>query len=303
MDKCVFVHTNERQWLGALVAEYSFRRNSRNPDAFDVRFIHTKDYPFLAAREGQSFLRGGTQRVWRMDDLQSFTPLRFMPPQLMNFQGRAVVTDPDVFAVGDVNDLLVRDMGDTAVMGRHRSGKSEKGYQVATSVMLLDCARLAHWDVENDFNQLFRSEKDYKEWIVLAYEDPANIGYLEDCWNDFDHLDDNTQLIHNTKRKTQPWKTGLPVDFTPANKFKNKPMLASLNRLRARVFGEYGLLGRYKEHPDKRQEEFFFGLLKECIERGHVSEDLVRDEISKNHVRHDAFEVLARTPDLEAKAA
>ena len=93
------------------------------------------------------------------------------------------------------------------------------------------------------------------------------------------------------------------MDFTPANKFKNKPLLASLNRLRARVFGEYGLLGRYHEHPDKAQEQLFFGLLKECLETGHVSEELVRDEISKNHVRHDAFEVLARTPDLEAKAA
>ena len=69
------------------------------------------------------------------------------------------------------------------------------------------------------------------------------------------------------------------------------------------MFGEYGLLGHYKEHPDRRQEEFFFGLLKECIETGHVSEDLVRDEISKNHVRHDAFEVLDRTPDLGRKAA
>ena len=96
---------------------------------------------------------------------------------------------------------------------------------------------------------------------------PGNIGYLEDCWNDFDHLDDNTRLIHNTKRRTQPWKTGLPVDYTPANKFKNKPLLASLNRLRAKVFGEYGLLGRYQEHPDKSQEAFFFGLLKECMRR------------------------------------
>ena len=78
MDKCVFIHTNERQWLGALVAEYSFRRNSRHPDQFEVRFIHTRDHPFLAAREGQSFLRGGTTRVWHMDDLQSFTPLRFL---------------------------------------------------------------------------------------------------------------------------------------------------------------------------------------------------------------------------------
>jgi hypothetical protein len=303
MDKCVFVHTNEKQWLGALVAEYSFRRNSRNPDAFDVKFIHTKDHPFLAAKEGQTFLRGGTTRVWRMDDLQSFTPLRFLPPKLMNWQGRAVVTDPDVFAVGDVNELLDRDMGSAAVMGRHRSGKEEKQYQVATSVMLMDCARLSHWDVEGDFDQLFRMEKDYKEWMVLAYEDPENIGYLEDCWNDFDHLDDNTRLIHNTKRKTQPWKTGLPVDYTPANKFKDKPLLASINRLRAKVFGEYGLLGHYKEHPDPRQEHLFFGLLKECIETGHVSEDLVRDEISKNHVRHDAFEVLDRTPDLAARAA
>ena len=303
MDMSVFVHTNERQWLGALVAEYSFRRNSAHADKFDVRFIHTRDYPYLSAKEGQAFLRGGSSRVWRMDDLQSFTPLRFMPPKLMNWQGRAVVTDPDVFAVGDVYELLSRDMGEAAVMGRHRSGKSEKGYQVATSVMLLDCARLRHWDAEQEFDQLFRSEKDYKEWMVLAYEDPANIGYIEDCWNDFDHLDDNTRLLHNTKRKTQPWKTGLPVDYTPANKFKNKPLLASANRLRAKVFGEYGLLGRYQEHPDKKQEEFFFGLLKECIESGHVSEQLVRDEISKNHVRHDAFEVLDRTPKLEIKAA
>ena len=303
MDKCVFIHTNERQWLGALVAEYSFKRNSAHPEKFDVRFIHTRDYPFLAAREGQSFLRGGTSRVWRMDDLQSFTPLRFMPPSLMNWQGRAVVTDPDVFAVGDICELLERDMGGAAVMGRHRSGKSEKGYQVATSVMLLDCARLKHWDVEKEFGQLFTSEKDYKEWMVLAYEDPANIGYLEDYWNDFDHLDANTRLLHNTKRRTQPWKTGLPVDFTPADKFKDKPLLASLNRLRANVFGEYGLLGRYREHPDKQQEAFFFGLLQECLDCGHVTEQLVRDEISKNHVRHDAFEVLARTPPLAGRAA
>lgn len=303
MELSVFVHTNERQWLGALVAEYSFRRNSAHADKFDVRFIHTRDYPYLRAKEGQAFLRGGTSRVWRMDDLQSFTPLRFMPPKLMNWEGRAVVTDPDVFAVGDVYELLTRDMGGAAVMGRHRSGKSEKGYQVATSVMLLDCARLRHWDAEKEFDQLFRSEKDYKEWMVLAYEEPSNIGYIEDCWNDFDHLDENTRLLHNTKRKTQPWKTGLPVDYTPANKFKNKPLLASANRLRAKVFGEYGLLGRYQEHPDKKQEEFFFGLLKECIESGHVSEQLVRDEISKNHVRHDAFEVLDRTPKLESKAA
>ena len=69
MKNCVFIHTNERQWIGALVSQYSLKRNSANPDAFDVRIIHVKDFPFLAEREGQSFLRGGTTRVWRMSDL------------------------------------------------------------------------------------------------------------------------------------------------------------------------------------------------------------------------------------------
>jgi hypothetical protein len=302
-DRCVFIHTNERQWLGALVAAYSFRRNSASPDKFDVKFIHTRDYSYLAAKEGQVFLRGGTTRVWHMDDLQSFTPLRFLPPKLMGWQGRAVLTDPDIFAVGDICELLERDMQGAAVMGRRRSAKEEKAYQVATSVMLMDCAKLRHWDAEADFDALFRMERDYKEWMVLGYEDPANIGYLEDCWNDFDHLDANTRLLHNTKRRTQPWKTGLPVDYTPADKFKDKPLLASANRLRAKVFGEYGLLGRYREHPDRQQEVFFFGLLKECLESGEVSEDLVREEIRKNHVRHDAFEVLERTPKLKSEAA
>ena len=80
-------------------------------------------------------------------------------------------------------------------------------------------------------------------------------------------------------------------------------MLAKVNRMRARLFGEYGLLGRYKAHPDQNQEQFFFGLLKECLDTGHISESLVREEMSKNHVRHDAFEVLERTPSLESDAA
>ena len=48
---CVFVHTNPRQWTGALVSQYSLKRNSAHADAFDVRIIHTDDHPFLHARE------------------------------------------------------------------------------------------------------------------------------------------------------------------------------------------------------------------------------------------------------------
>lgn len=296
----VFIQTNERQWLGALVSAYSLKRNSSTPDAFDVEIMHVKDFPFLYEKEGQPFLRGGTTRIWRMNDLQSFTPLRFMPPKLMGYQGRAVVIDPDIFAVGDICELLDRNMQGKAVMGRHRSNKKDKSWQIATSVMLMDCARLTHWDPETEFNELFRFERDYKDWIVLGQEPAENIGVLEDQWNDFDRLTDDTKLLHNTKRRTQPWKTGLPVDFVPADKLRKYPVLAKLNEFRIRVFGEYGLLGRYRSHPDPRQEQFFFGLLRECLEQGIIGEDLVRDEMRQNHVRHDALQLVERTPSLAA---
>jgi hypothetical protein len=298
VNKTVFIHTNHRQWLGALVSAYSMRRNSLHSDEFAVEFIHTKDHPFLHAKEGQEFLRGGTTRVWDMEDLQSFTPLRFMPPQLMGYQGRAVVVDPDVFAVGDVYELLSRDMEGKAVMGRRRSERDDKDFEVATSVMLMDCARLKHWDCPAAFDELFQFKRDYKDWIALKDEPRENIGFLEAEWNDFDRLSDKTKMLHNTKRKTQPWKTGLPVDYTPADKLKEYPPLAYLMKLRARIFGQYGLLGRYARHPDSKQEQFFFGLLRECLDKGIVDEALLREEMKQNHVRHDALKVIERTPPL-----
>lgn len=300
MKMKVFIQTNERQWLGALVSQYSLKRNSAHPDSFDVELMHVRDFPWLAEKEGQAFLRGGTSRVWRMDDLQSFTPLRFMPPKLMGHEGRAVVIDPDIFAVGDVHELLARDMQGKAVMGRQRSDEADKAWQIATSVMLMDCAKLADWQPEAEFDELFRFERDYKDWIVLKHQPPESIGVLEPEWNDFDRLTGRTRLLHNTKRRTQPWKTGLKVDFVPADKTRKYPILGRLNRLRAKLFGEYGLLGHYRAHPDPRQEQFFFGLLRECLEQGVITQSQVEDEMRQNHVRHDALELAERTPRLAA---
>jgi hypothetical protein len=36
------------------------------------------------------------------------------------------------------------------------------------------------------------------------------------------------------------------------------------------------------------------------VEKGIVSEEIIRDEMRENHVRHDALEVLERTPPLAA---
>jgi hypothetical protein len=165
--------------------------------------------------------------------------------------------------------------------------------------MLLDCARLTHWRCEANFNEMFDFKRDYLEWIQLALEPRETIGLLEPEWNHFDTLNEKTRLLHNTKRKTQPWKTGLPVDFT--NRDKQWGFLPThwVKRARNRLKGEIPE-GRYQPHPDPKQEQFFFGLLRECVDKGVIAEDFLREEMAKNHVRHDALDLLDRTPALAA---
>ncbi len=296
----VFIHTNERQIVGALVARHALQRNSRTPDAFEVRIIETHDFPFLAAREGQPFRRDGITRIWHNNDLQSFTPLRFIPPELMGYQGRALIIDPDIFAVADVCELLFRDMQGKAIVCRMRNGPKGKFGYYASSVMLLDCAKLRHWRCQEQFEELFSFKRDYMDWVSLKLEDPATIGRCEDEWNDFDRLTPQTKMLHNTRRMTQPWKTGLPIDFEPPDAFKPIPMYAWLMRFGRRFFGPNKLIGHYWRHPDANQEKLFFGLLRECMDQGIVTEAMLREEMSRNHVRHDAFQVLERTTPLAA---
>jgi hypothetical protein len=164
--------------------------------------------------------------------------------------------------------------------------------------MLLDCARLTHWKVREQFEDMFRFERDYMHWICLRTEERDTIGLFEKEWNDFDHFTPATKMLHTTKRKTQPWKTGLPVDWRPKESSRAFPPYGWFMRARRQLFGEYAFLGKYKAHPDRNQEHFFFGLLKECVAQGIISEDFIREQMAQNHVRHDAFEVLERTPDL-----
>ena len=195
-DYCVFIQTNHKQIVGALVAEYALRRNSRHNDDFDVRIMHARDYPFFAAREGQLYLRDGVKRPWLNDDLQSFTPTRFLPPELMGYRGRAVVIDPDIFAIADVWELLSRDMQSKAILCRRRAGpKGIVDRCLASSVMLLDCAKLTHWKVEEAFNEMFEFKRDYQSWMCLRLEPRESIGFFEPEWNDFDRLTPATRML------------------------------------------------------------------------------------------------------------
>ena len=279
MKPTVFIQANDRQLLGAKISAHSYKRASARPDSFDVKILRVQDFPRIM-QGGQSILRAGTVRPWEPDDLQSFTPLRFYPPEAMNFEGVAVVTDPDVFALGDVGELFRRDLQGKAVWAVPRPGHNKRRDYIATSVMLLDCAKLRHWRFDDELDGLFGHKFDYVDWIELKREDPSTIGFLEPEWNDFDRLTPRTKLLHTTKRRTQPWKTGLPVDFT----LRRSWPVDLLNRM----------LMHYRPHPDPNQEALVYSLLAELYDSGAVTKDELRAEMAANHIRHDSLELIDR---------
>ncbi len=293
MRDTVFIHSNHKQRLGALASAYSLKARSSAPGDFDVRILWAEDFPFIATRDGQAYLREGRRVVWEEDDLQSFTPIRFDVPRAMDFEGRAVVIDPDVFAVGDVRELLQRDMAGRSVLAKRMPADGRKPMHWASSVMLLDCARLAHWRCEEDFSRLFRFELDYTDWMWLLLEPGDTVGELEEQWNHFDTLDASTKLLHNTHRRTQPWKTGLPADFTPRGRHTEASDQSLFLRALARLRGpQAGPRGHYKRHPDPAQERFFFALLRECLAEGAITRTVVEEEIERRHVRRDALALI-----------
>ena len=280
MKPTVFIQANARQMLGAKISALSYKKASARPDSFNVRIIDAAEYPRLMA-QGQSILRGGHVRSWDPDDLQSFTPLRFAPPKMIGWKGKAVVTDPDCFGVGDIADLFDRDMGGKAVMAVPRPGHNKRNDYVATSVMLLDCARLKHWDIDQDLDDLFAQRFDYIDWIELKREDPATIGFLEPEWNDFDRLTANTRILHTTKRRTQPWKAGLPIDYT----LRERGPFDFLRKFKRKT---------YEPHPDPNQEALVYSLLADLVDRGDVTKPQLVAEMAANHVRHDSLELVER---------
>ena len=62
--------------------------------------------------------------------------------------------------------------------------------------------------------KLGKRELDYTEQMQLVHENNDSILEVSRVWNSIDELNDETKVLHTSKRETQPWKTGLPIDFT-----------------------------------------------------------------------------------------
>lgn len=294
----VVIHTNDRQLVAARVGAYSLRSRSKSPDLFDVRLLRLEETPHLYGRNNQRFVwwDGDAPSVFRRRDLQAFAPLRRMVPALLGFQGRALVLDPDVFAIGDVYELLTRDMDGKAILCCQKSQWRDGRRLYSSAVMLLDCSKLTHWQWEREIDDIFRGTVKLGPWLSLLDESPERIGLLEEEWNHCDTLTEKTKLLHNTEIPTQPWKTGLPADYH--EHAPRWPAPLEMLRRGAHQMASAGKDRRlfYRRHPDPRQERVFFTLLRECLSEGSITRGFLRQAMRKNYLRKDALTLLDGLP-------
>ena len=106
----IYIQQNKRQHLASKIAASSFVKNGFKKD--NIFFIEFEKNEFLKAKIGRQYLRSGKIQIFR-NDLQSFTLLRFLAPELNNFEDKILVIDPDVFAVRNpsniFNEMSLRD--------------------------------------------------------------------------------------------------------------------------------------------------------------------------------------------------
>lgn len=270
--------------LGAKVSKFSIL--SREPQYKDlIEIIQFEENEYLNSFHGK-YLREGEFIEFDQSDLQSFTLLRFLPPELMDYKGKALVIDPDVFLVRpNLDKLFEMDMNGSSIACK-KGGKNILDW--ATSVMLLDCSKLNHWKLDQFIANMKKGDLDYRDLMSLNKEG-NNIKELDESWNDYDRINSKTTFLHTTQRVTQPWKKGLEIDtyLKPV-----KPILGFIPRRKVHRILKKPLSDMYVGHPDKEVNKFFFSELSAAITQGFISADEIRSEIKKENIRKDIFSLL-----------
>ena len=276
----IFIQADEKQSIGAKVAKYALEtRGKAKGHGIPVTIMQVEDNPTFTKYAGMQYKRGNELRTHDANDLQFFTLSRFMPPELMAYEGRALVIDPDIFALDDIQPLIEWQLGDASVAACKVVGaKGDTWWD--SSVMVLDNTRLRHWNIEKLLEGLKNGTEDYRNWSHLSNERVTEIPRV---WNSLDLLTPETKMLHTTKRLTQPWKTGLPVDFIPG-------VVPKLFGFIPRFWVTHPT--HYQTHPDKQIEKFFFILTQEALTAGAITNTEIDSAITAGDIRPDIRKLL-----------
>ncbi|MEC4984355.1 MAG: hypothetical protein SAJ37_04260 [Oscillatoria sp. PMC 1068.18] len=190
----IVIGTEKNQYLAQKVLEYSIR--SHTSAEVDIRFV--------------------TQTQKRVGGTK-FGFVRFLVPSIFDYEGTAIYLDADQIVLTDIQELAnsLKPESTLALVSNLEGyfGGKPVPQRKETSVMVMNCAKLKHWNPETIFNNVVPNDSSlepgqihYRDFMWLKWMDDREIQELEPTWNHFNILREDTKLLHFSHVASQPWK-------------------------------------------------------------------------------------------------
>jgi hypothetical protein len=178
----IFLGTQDEQYRAERVFFYSIEQVRDPARVYEIHVMKN--------------LAGFARKGWRT----GFTNYRFAIPDFAGRTGKAIYNDVDQIYTADpalLFDLELEGHGYLAVSASD------------TSVMLLDCARMAEW-----WNHETAMTQSKGQLLAKVKEQPGLWGALDGGWNarDMEFVEGRSMLLHYTAMHTQPWHP-FPRDY------------------------------------------------------------------------------------------
>ena len=280
----IFICTNKFQKLAAKVSAFSFTQYGFN----DIEILEIENHEILKDKLNLTYLRDGKITKF-IDDLQSFTLLRFYPFTLKNLN-KCLIIDPDVFAVKDPTNEL----NEFFSRNEFKIACTKINENFRTEVILLNNISYK-WDFEEIINDLFNHKIDYKDLIYLNSKKYfSEVNRLPIEFNHHDKVDENTLLLHTTKRITQPWKEGLKIDFYDEKNSKIYKFKQQIKKLLNLDYNINAISKNYIKHPNKKVEYTVSKRFKDCLNSNFIKENEIEDAIRNKYVSKYFYEKIIR---------
>ncbi|WP_126148116.1 glycosyltransferase [Synechococcus elongatus] len=190
----IYIGTEANQYLAEQTLIYSIRKHLSDPSIEIIPLTQTQQRV------------GGTR----------FGFVRFTLPQAMGYQGKALYLDADQLALTDlapIFDLLPDDKAIACVYEAEGLYNGKPHVQTwHTSVMLLDCEQLA-WQPDELFATVVPNKQEpkpgqirYRNFMELQWFEQERIAKLPPSWNHFNIVTPETNIVHFSHVRSQPWK-------------------------------------------------------------------------------------------------
>ena len=280
-DLKIFIQSNQKQELAAKVSSFSFKKHGFK----NVEILRLNNVIELKNNFNKTYFRGGKKIVYDLNDLQSFTLLRFLPPKLHD--DFCMIIDPDVFVVKDPANILENYINEQ----RKKLLCTQVGNRFKSEVCIINCKNFNLWDFDKIIDDLFNEKIDYQDIINFDFIDKSEIGILDRSLNSLDTIDDKTFLLHTTNRITQPWKEGLDVDFkihvSKINYIKNFVSKLLGRKHNSKIFEK-----KYRTHPNQNVLNFVENTFKEAYSQKFITKEEINSALNKKYLSSKFIERL-----------